>query len=165
MIFRLTRPKHYRGEPCRPNYFCDLRPYKKVREGGLLYRCHRIRTNSNHKLFFPLCRRLCPAMRQRRRKMTYSTLSTSGRPPTRRIVSIGPCLKECVSIDLSAILWTCKVINLSLILQLSQDVCTAIRTLLGNFAVLLGNFKIQMMIWPWKTLNRKNWYILILIYI
>ena len=28
--------------------------------------------------------------------------------------------------------------------QLGQDVCTPIRTLLGNFAVLLGNFKIQM---------------------
>ena len=28
-------------------------------------------------------------------------------------------------------------------LQLSQDFCTAIHTFLANFAVILGNFKIQ----------------------
>ena len=35
--------------------------------------------------------------------------------------------------------------------------CTAeICFFLDNFAVLLGNFKIRMVIWPWKTLNRKK---------
>ena len=44
------------------------------------------------------------------------------------------------------------------LLQLGQDVCTAIRTLLGNFAVLLGDFYIQTIIWPWKSLKRKKEY-------
>ena len=34
--------------------------------------------------------------------------------------------------------------NISPFLQFIKDVYTAIRTLLGNFAVLLCNFKIQM---------------------
>ena len=33
-------------------------------------------------------------------------------------------------------------------LQFDQDFCKAIRTLLSNFAVLLGNFKFQTIIWP-----------------
>ena len=35
-------------------------------------------------------------------------------------------------------------------MQLSQDFYTGICILLGNFADLLGNFKIQTIIWPWK---------------
>ena len=37
--------------------------------------------------------------------------------------------------------YSCKMIPH--LLQLSQDVCTVIRTLLGNFAVLLGNSKFK----------------------
>ena len=33
-------------------------------------------------------------------------------------------------------------------LQLDQDFCKAIRSLLSNFAVLLGKFKFQTIIWP-----------------
>ena len=39
----------------------------------------------------------------------------------------------------------------SSLLQLRQVVSTAICTLLGNFLVLLGNLKIQTIIWPWIT--------------
>ena len=37
--------------------------------------------------------------------------------------------------------------------QLDQDFCTAIFVLLGNFADLLGNFKFQTILWPWKSLK------------
>ena len=45
----------------------------------------------------------------------------------------------------------------SVIIQLDQDFCTAIFILLGNFAVLLSNFKFQTIIWPWKSLKPEKW--------
>ena len=54
----------------------------------------------------------------------------------------------------------CRLVSLSggqsVIIQLDQDFCTAIFILLGNFAVLLSNFKFQTIIWPWKSLKPKT---------
>ena len=37
--------------------------------------------------------------------------------------------------------------------QLDQDPFTVICVLLGNFPDLLGNFRFQTIIWPWKSLK------------
>ena len=40
--------------------------------------------------------------------------------------------------------------------QLSHDFCKAIRILLSNFT-FLGYFKMQAIIWPWKTAIKRRW--------
>ena len=42
-------------------------------------------------------------------------------------------------------------------LQLDQAFCTAFWILLDNFAVLLGNFTFQTIIWPWKSRKLRKW--------